>query len=303
MSRIGLVLAVAAAVWFTEGGLRGAVVGSLLLGAVLVTDPVADRLRGGRRDRLDVWLALVLGRLREYVVYVGLAVGGTAAGVPDAWAWAAGALIALALRDSVAAARRADVGRPEWTPESGLPRPIEAVDPSRRPDDSAPGDASLTAELLGAPEQSADATADTVADGDGDGDASDGDASGGAASAAPGDGLLFGIRTVPKGAPWPGWSEGRADALGAASSADDRETPGGPALPSDTADTGTGPPVPGPRPSFRTWLAAFPQAARFGVVALTITIWDARVTFVALIVGCVLAVTAELTGRPDDTTR
>ncbi|GAA4914181.1 hypothetical protein [Streptomonospora salina] len=292
MTRTGLVLAVAAAVWFTDGSLRGAVVGSLLLGAVITTDLLAVRLRGGRRDRLDLWLALVLGRLREYIVYAGLAVGGTAAGVPDAWAWAAGALIALALRDSVAAARGADVGRPEWTPESGLPRPIEAVDPSRPPDDGAPGDASLTAELLGDPDPP------SATGGDGRNESTGG--------------AFSGIRTVPKGAPWPGWSAARAETPGAPPGPG-RGADGSAAPPGTGATGGDGPLAGGsgtagrpgarPRAALLARVAAFPQAARFGTVALTITIWDTRVTFIALIVGCAFAATAELTGGPDDTAR
>ncbi|MUL39721.1 hypothetical protein FZ103_00760 [Streptomonospora sp. PA3] len=287
MTQVGTVLAAAAAIWFTEAGLRGAVCGSLLLGAVLGSDLLARRLRGGRRDRLDVWLALVLGRLREYVVFAGLAIGGTAAGVADAWAWAAGALIALALRDSVAAARRADAGEPEWTPESGLPRPIDAVDPSRHPDDASAGDASLTAELLGRPPGGCD-----------DGGAPDGD------PGAPSD-----IRTVPKGAPWPGWSEGRAEILGDGPAGPEDSVPAAAEGPADVADGGERPAdragtdrPPSARASRLLRLAAFPQGARFAVVALTITIWDARVTFIALIVGCALAVTAELAGGPDHET-
>ncbi|MFD0773864.1 hypothetical protein ACFQZ2_07990, partial [Streptomonospora algeriensis] len=88
---------------------------------------------------------------------------------------------------------------------------------------------------------------------------------------------------------WPGWPEGRAEVLGEPP-ADDHGSPG-------TRSLATA-----PYPSLLARLAAFPQAARFGAVALTITIWDARVTFVALIAGCVLAVTAELTGQTDDET-
>ncbi|GAA4944886.1 hypothetical protein GCM10023224_30090 [Streptomonospora halophila] len=305
MTRIGVVLAVAAGVWFTEGGPRGAVIGSLLLGAVVLTDALAQRVRAARRDRLDVWLALVLGRLREYAVYAGLAIGGTAAGVADAWGWAAGALIAVALRDSLAAARRADAGEPEWSPESGLPRPIDAVDPSRHREDGSPGDASLTAELLGretaeddtaasGPDTAPDAAPDTAPDaGEGGGSAS-----GAPASAEGADGAaLFGIRTVPKGAPWPGWAEVRAEALG-------EGAPGStaPDAAERTADTGGDAPRRGggPRRALLARLAAFPQAARFAAVALTITIWDARVTFIALIAGCALAAAADLAGPPDD---
>ncbi|GAB3485947.1 hypothetical protein [Nocardiopsis coralliicola] len=99
--QVGAVLAVLAAVWFAGGDLRGAIAGSALLGAVLAADAVRDH---SVPDAYSGWLATALGRLREYAVYAGLAVGGTASGVEDAWAWGAGALIAHALRDTAATA-------------------------------------------------------------------------------------------------------------------------------------------------------------------------------------------------------
>ncbi|GAB3455473.1 hypothetical protein GCM10027570_36080 [Streptomonospora sediminis] len=298
MSRIGLVLAVAAALWFTEGGLRGAVCGSLLLAAVLATDLLAHRMRIAagrlRRDRLDLWLAVMLARLREYAVFAGLAIGGAVAGVADAWAWAAGALIAVALRDSITAAREARLGDPEWTANGGADWPVGAADPSRHGAGQAPGDDSLAAELLG---------------GAGDGGDRGGGSSGDTAPEpdrpdTPPEPPLR-IRTLPKGAPWPGWRAGRAETLGPGAGAEDG---GGPAEPGAAPQPGaarsaphSGPVGPGilrrARLPFRPAMD-FPQAARFGVVAVTILIWDVRVTFVALIVGCALAVTAELVGNP-----
>ncbi|MDA2813787.1 hypothetical protein O4J56_24290, partial [Nocardiopsis sp. RSe5-2] len=101
LTRIAPVAAVLAAVWFSAGDTRGALAGSALLGAVLLAERMRAAAAAGRRDALEEWLAVVLGRLGEYAVYAGLAVGGALAGEADAWAWAAGALIALALRDSV----------------------------------------------------------------------------------------------------------------------------------------------------------------------------------------------------------
>jgi hypothetical protein len=46
-------------------------------------------------------------------------------------------------------------------------------------------------------------------------------------------------------------------------------------------------------------LLSFPQPVRFAAVAATITIWDARVTFVALIAGCAAAVAGALIDPPD----
>ncbi|MDA0565958.1 hypothetical protein LG943_16790 [Streptomonospora sp. S1-112] len=262
MSQIGLLLAVAAAVWFTDSGVRGAVIGSLLLALVLCTDPLAERLRGDRPDRLDLWLSLMLFRLREYVVYAGLAVGGALAGVPDAWAWAAGALIAQALQDAVAAARGARAGEPEWAPGPDGGTPIDAVDPSRDVADRSPSDPSLTDELLGA---------------------------GGRADASAGPAPAAGTATATEPAP---------GAAGTETAAGTRAGTGPDTGPAPAARARRGIPV--VPPPVRAVLA-FPQIARFAVVALTITIWDARVTFVALIVGCALATAAELveTTTPD----
>ncbi|MBV2367090.1 hypothetical protein ACFPZ0_14650 [Streptomonospora nanhaiensis] len=300
MSQIGLLLAVAAAVWFTDSGVRGAVVGSLLLALVLCTDPVAERLRGDRPDRLELWLSLMLLRLREYVVYVGLAVGGALAGVPDAWAWAAGALIAQALQDSVAAARGARAGEPEWIPGPDGGTPLDAVDPSRDVADRSPSDPSLADELLGDPREPeppapADAPAGATAAGDPaatvpapraapapEGGADTADTEGTDGTEGPAGARL---RTVPAGRPWPGWAHALCR--------------------SAAADTGSAAPA-GARPGLRVpppvrAVLAFPQIARFAVVALTITIWDARVTFIALIAGCALAIAVELveTTTPD----
>ncbi|MFV2197031.1 hypothetical protein [Nocardiopsis sp. LOL_012] len=107
VSRVGVLVAVAAAVWFSRGDTVGALVGALFLAAVLFCDAVRSRMRADRRDALTMWLAAMLAQLREYVVYAGLALGAVAAGIEGAWAWAAGALIALALRDSFLVSRSA----------------------------------------------------------------------------------------------------------------------------------------------------------------------------------------------------
>nr|WP_316042227.1 hypothetical protein [Nocardiopsis sp. CNR-923] len=96
VTRISVVAAIAAAVWFSQADTVGCLVGSAFLGAVLFCDAVRARIRTDRRDALTMWLAAMLGQLREYAVYVGLALGAVAAGIQGAWGWAAGALIALA---------------------------------------------------------------------------------------------------------------------------------------------------------------------------------------------------------------
>ncbi|MDA8370087.1 MAG: hypothetical protein M0026_09465 [Nocardiopsaceae bacterium] len=270
LSRIALLLALCAALWFTEGRLRGALTGSLLLAAVVFTDAVAAELRRhGGRDALEVWLAAVLSRLREYTVYAGLAIGGAVTGVPDAWAWASGALIALALHDTVVAARGAPAGtgpEPPGARNGPLPgargSPIDAVDPSRAADRS-PSDPSLTAELFGAAEEDTDA--DT----------------GSGTHREP-----IRIRTMPTVGEVPGWEKGRQRALRALRGQKRRAQ----------RTRGSGKAL--PRVPLMSGLPVFPQAGRFAVVALTITIWDTRVTFIALIVGCALAVSSELIEHP-----
>ncbi|MGW5878469.1 hypothetical protein ACWFMI_18155 [Nocardiopsis terrae] len=107
VTRISVLVAVAAAVWFGRTDLVGALAGSALLGLVLCCDAVRDRMRANRRDALTLWTVSVAAQLREYVVYVGLAFGAAVGGSAGAWGWAAGALIALALRDSLLVARSA----------------------------------------------------------------------------------------------------------------------------------------------------------------------------------------------------
>ncbi|CAM3633678.1 hypothetical protein [Nocardiopsis rhodophaea] len=252
LGRIGLVLTVPAAVWFTEPGPRGALIGSLFLAAALFTDAVAEELAGEQRDALETWLTAMLARLREYIVYLGLAIAGTLSGVPDAWGWSAGALIAVALRDSVVAARRARpdlsgppqaVNVPAQRRGGGGASPIDAVDPSGAAADRSPSDPELTAKLFGT----------AAASGDG------------------GSGTGQGER--PQRRPRPGGARSAPDA------------PAG--MSADSA-----------LPAAVRRLLAFPQAARFATVALTITIWDPRVTFIALIVGCGVAVTAEVVDQP-----
>ncbi|MBB6118858.1 hypothetical protein [Nocardiopsis algeriensis] len=104
-ARLGVVVAAGAALCFTRTDPVGALAGSALLGAVLFCDVARARMRSHRRGVPAPWLVAMLSQLREYVVYLGLAVGGALAGVPGSWGWAAGALVALALRDSLLSSR------------------------------------------------------------------------------------------------------------------------------------------------------------------------------------------------------
>ena len=147
LARAGVVLTVVAAVWFTDPSPVGGLAGALALALVLCCDAVGDRLGEQSSDTLTAWTVAVLVHLREFVLYAALAVGAGLAGRTDAWMWAAGALVAYAVRESVTAAR---ASRSPVPPRRGGPRtsPIEAVDPSR--DSREPADPEFTAELLGA---------------------------------------------------------------------------------------------------------------------------------------------------------
>ncbi|WP_017625993.1 hypothetical protein [Nocardiopsis chromatogenes] len=223
-TRIAPVAAVLAAVWFSAGDTRGALAGSALLGAVLAAGRARVWAAAGRRDALEEWLAVVLGRLGEYAVYAGLAVGGALSGEDEAWAWAAGALIALALRDSVleAEGRRAA----PVPPAAGVPAPREGSPLARLPG------------MGTAPERTDPGLADELL----------------------GPHRARGPRRPGRAAP-----ARRPAAVGVLREA-----------------------------------AAFPRPLRFAVIAVGALAADARVTFIALMVGCAIAVTAALADpRPE----
>ena len=209
VTRIAVLLAVAAAVWFSRADLVGAVAGSVLLGLVLFCDAVRAKMRANRRDALTLWTVSMAAQLREYAVYVGLAFGAAAAGSASAWGWAAGALIALALRDTLLVARSAP-------PAASGPKPL--IVPAQR-----------RAEGLTAPQRPAQAP-------------------------APGQAPALDQAQAE--------SSGRADAV--------------------------------PMPLLARQVMVFGQPIRFLVIAVTVTVWDARLAFVSLIVGCAVAVTGEL---------
>ena len=237
MTRISVLAALGAAVWFAQGEGNGPLVGSVFLALVLACDAVRSAMRANRRDSLTLWLVAMLGQLREDIVYAGLALGAVAAGINGAWAWAAGALIALALRDSLLVARKAPAADP-----LGRDAARGAVPAQRRsegllggagvPGPRPPGDSDpeLTGRLLGT--QSARGSTRVAA------------------------------------------REGR----GAAPAATGAVVPL-----SDLARRGL----------------AFTQPVRFLAIVVTTIVWDPRVAFVTLVVGCTIAVTSELVGAGD----
>ncbi|WP_017608228.1 hypothetical protein [Nocardiopsis xinjiangensis] len=237
MARISVLVALGAAVWFTQEGDEGPLVGSAFLALVLCCDAVGAAMSANRRDSLTLWLVTMLGQLREYIVYTGLALGAVAAGIAGAWAWAAGALIALALRNSLLVARKAPAalaqGRsavrgsvPAQRSPGGLLGGLGVPAPRR----SGNGDPELTGRLLGAD----------------------------------------------------GARDGRVSAA--------------PRVRQEEA-TGHGPVaavVSLPDLACR-WLS-FTQPVRFLVIGVTTLVWDPRVAFVTLVIGCAIAVTSELVG-------
>ncbi|WP_231640610.1 hypothetical protein [Nocardiopsis sp. NRRL B-16309] len=273
MTRISVLAALGAAVWFTRADTVGALAGSLFLGAVLFCDAVRARMRANRRDALTVWLVSMLAQLREYIVYAGLAVGAVLAGLADGWGWAAGALIALALRDWLLIARAAptapdlsrDVGR-EPHARPGRTGGLLADLAPRPPEGPRESDPRLTGRLLGP---------------------GPGPGSGAAADARPGDG---GAAAAPGGPPRPRISP---EALTG------RESPSARASLSREPERATAPPE-GDRlarvqlPHLARRIMVFSQSTRFLAIAVTATLWDARVAFLTLIVGCAVAVTGEL---------
>ncbi|MEV2274157.1 hypothetical protein AB0I72_01105 [Nocardiopsis sp. NPDC049922] len=278
VTRISVVAAIAAAVWFSQADTVGCLVGSAFLGVVLFCDAVRARIRTDRRDALTMWLAAMLGQLREYAVYVGLALGAVAAGIQGAWGWAAGALIALALRDSFLVVRSAPPATGNGTGggavwgrgdtagaggsaargDSGVqdgPDGLLAGLVPPPPRDTRENDPRLTDRLLGGPEGRPVATRDGVAPGSSTGTA---------------------VRATAGVAAAPSTTETAAAAADTGAH--------------DAAARAGGAPLPA---AIRR-VMVFTQPTRFLTIAVTTTVWDARVAFLTLVVGCALAVTGEL---------
>lgn len=238
MSRIAVMVSVGAAVWFTRPDTIGGLAGSAFLVAVLFCDSVRERIRVGRHDALTLWLAAMLSQLREYIVYLGLAVGAVLAGIGGAWGWAAGALVALALRDALLVAREAP------------PAPRPQVRRGR-------GAGAAT----GAPAAAGLVPRPATGGHDRDG-----------VAAQPGHRPA--VRPGPRPAP-------EAGPQGAAGHR--------PAAPPEPADRRRAPAA-----DLARRLLVFPQPVRFLAIAVTATLWDPRISFVTLIVGCAIAITTAL---------
>ncbi|WP_116245928.1 hypothetical protein [Nocardiopsis sp. FIRDI 009] len=250
VTRISVLAALAAAVWFSRADTVGCLVGSAFLGAVLFCDAVRARIRTDRRDALTMWVAAMLGQLREYVVYVGLALGAVAEGIQGAWGWAAGALIALALRDAFLVARAAPTA-----PGHGMDTALGGGGRAPRPDGGPEGREGLMAGLVPPPPRDCRENDPRLTE------------------------------RLLKDAP-----RGTATARGADRGTDRDTRPDGPAH----RDGRPPRPAGAPLPTAIRRVMVFAQPTRFLAIAVAATLWDARVAFLTLIVGCALAVTGEL---------
>ncbi|MBC6458144.1 CDP-alcohol phosphatidyltransferase family protein [Actinomadura sp. HBU206391] len=109
VTSMSMAVAVVAAVWFSAGTRLGLVLGGLLLYFAFVLDCVDGQLARYTRQfsTLGAWLDATFDRAKEYVVYVGLAMGSTAAAAGtlahggDVWGLAVAALILQTVRHMI----------------------------------------------------------------------------------------------------------------------------------------------------------------------------------------------------------
>lgn len=141
-------LALLAAIWFSAGTRPAQLAGAALLYLSFVLDCVDGQLARytGAFSPLGAWLDATFDRVKEYVVYVGLAVGYTAGlsdagGGPDGiWALAVAAMILQALRhmlDFSYAGARADAAGARLTRTADSGAPGVPADVAARPGASA----------------------------------------------------------------------------------------------------------------------------------------------------------------------
>ncbi|MDS1269738.1 hypothetical protein RIF23_05460 [Lipingzhangella sp. LS1_29] len=124
---LGVTLLVLAAVWLSAGDLLGRVVAAALVLLVLVVNVATREHPAGPQPPRD--FAPTLMRIGEGVLYAGMALGGTAAGVAGMWVWATVALAVLAARCVLVASHAAP---PDRSPGPAAVRsPVTEGDPSR----------------------------------------------------------------------------------------------------------------------------------------------------------------------------
>ncbi|MEU9830377.1 CDP-alcohol phosphatidyltransferase family protein [Streptosporangium sp. NPDC048047] len=250
-------LALLAAAWFSAGTRPALVAGAVLVYLSFVLDCVDGQLARYTRifSPAGAWLDAIFDRAKEYVVYVGLAVGYAAGhdapgGGPEGiWALAVAAMILQALRhmiDFSYAGSRADAARTRSAGPHGVPAgPAGPAGPAARPAPSHPVPAARPAPPSGA---SAGPPADPAS-----------------AGPEPGEGA----RAVPPGGPPQGNPVVRLSRLL------ERSSP-------------------------TRWLkkiVVLPIGERMALISVTAALFNARVTFLALLTWGGVAALYTLTGR------
>jgi hypothetical protein len=117
-------LALLAAVWFSDGTRAGFIAGGAFLFGAFVLDCMDGQIaRYARRSSaFGSWIDPVSDRVKEYGVYAGLAIGGTAAHQRGVWVLAVAAMIVQAIRYTTGLSyRTAGWAAPGPDPARGLP--------------------------------------------------------------------------------------------------------------------------------------------------------------------------------------
>ena len=124
-------LALIAAVWFSAGTQAGLVVGAVSVFGMFVLDCVDGQVARYARSPsvFGSWLDPVSDRVKEYAVYAGLAVGGTAAHQAGVWGLAIAALIVQAIRHMTALSYRL-ASPAAAAPEQARGRPLPLDEPA-----------------------------------------------------------------------------------------------------------------------------------------------------------------------------
>jgi choline kinase len=103
MTTVSMIIGIAAAVAFATGSRAGLITGAVLLQAAFTVDCVDGQLARYTRQfsKLGAWLDSIFDRGKEYVVYVGLALGATRGFDDDVWTLAACALTLQTARHAI----------------------------------------------------------------------------------------------------------------------------------------------------------------------------------------------------------
>ncbi|MFB9675274.1 CDP-alcohol phosphatidyltransferase family protein [Streptosporangium vulgare] len=316
---ISVGFAMLAAIWFSVGTRPGLVAGAVLLYLSFVFDCVDGQLARYTRtfSPLGAWLDATFDRVKEYAVYLGLAIGyaaglDVAGGGPDGiWALAVSAMILQMLRhmiDFSYAGARADASRvgAAWARAGSLADPAgearRSVAP-RWPERRAAFAGADAGRTPGAGESGGGGAGAPVAGAGGERAGPGGERTTGAGSGQAGfpEQAGFPARTDSSGgAGFPG----RTDSAGRTDLAGRTDFPGGAAT-GDGAGPGAGNAVvrlsramekASPTRWFKK-IIVLPIGERMALIAVTAALFNARVTFVALLLWGGIAALYILFGR------